>query len=73
MIIRSAEPRAATPLYWLIQAALLLILAGAMVIAGAALGNPRVIRSLLDIGSAREAAPAPRSQGRPATLPWGQR
>jgi hypothetical protein len=49
MIIRSAEPRAQTHLYWLIQGLLLLILVGAMLIAAAALGSPGVIRSLLKI------------------------
>ncbi len=33
MIIRSIEPRAPAHLYWLIQAALLLMLIGAMLIA----------------------------------------
>jgi hypothetical protein len=50
MIIRSVEPRAQTHLYWLIQGLLLLILVSAMVIAGAALGSPGVIRSLLRLG-----------------------
>jgi hypothetical protein len=49
MIIRSVEPRAPAHLYWIIQAALLLILIGAMVIAGSALGSPHVIHSLLNM------------------------
>jgi len=59
MIIRSVEPRPQMHFYWLIQGLLLLILVGAMIIAGAALGSPGVIRSLLKIGSA----------GKPAVLP----
>jgi hypothetical protein len=41
----------------LIQAALLLVLIAAMVIAGSALGSPRVIRSLLRIGRGGGAGP----------------
>jgi len=59
MIIRSVEPRPQTHFYWLIQWLLLLIFVGAMLIAGAALGSPGVIRSLLKIGSA----------GKPAVIP----
>jgi hypothetical protein len=47
MIIRSVEPRPQTHFYWLIQWLLLLMFVGAMLIAGAALGSPGVIRSLL--------------------------
>jgi len=50
MIIRSAEPRAQAHLYWFIQVALLLILIAVMMIAGASLGSPRVIHSLLNVG-----------------------
>jgi len=48
MIIRSVEPPASEYLYWLIQAGLLLVLIGALLIAMTALGNPRVIHSLLN-------------------------
>jgi len=51
MIIRSVEPRASENLYWLVQAGLLLILIGAMLIAVTALGSPRVIHSLLNPGN----------------------
>jgi len=51
MIIRSVEPRASEHLYWLVQAGLLLILIGAMLIAVTALGSPRVIHSLLNPGN----------------------
>jgi hypothetical protein len=62
MIIRSVEPRAPAALYWLIQAALLLMLLGAMLIAAAALGSPHVIRSLLDLGSVGAKGAFPRER-----------
>jgi sugar phosphate isomerase/epimerase len=62
MIIRSVEPRAPAHLYWLIQAVLILMLVAAMVIAGAALGSPHVIRSLLNLGPGGLAAGLPPQQ-----------
>jgi hypothetical protein len=55
MTIQSVEPHAPARLYCLIQAALLLALISAMLIAATALGSPHVIRSLLSAGH-RDAA-----------------